>query len=221
MLVIAVNGSPRKEWNTATLLAEALDGAKAAGADTEMVHLYDLKYTGCKSCFACKKIGGKSYGRCAVKDGLRPVLEKVPEAAALVLGSPLYLHCETGQMRAFLERLVFPNLAYAPGYPTLFPRKLPTALVYTMNMGAKMLEGHHQAAAMANTQVWMQRVFKSCETLMSTDTLQFDDYATYLSTAWDPEAKARRRREVFPQDCAAARELGARLVEQARAGQPA
>ena len=77
MLVIAVNGSPRKTWNTATLLKEVLKGARAAGADTELVHLYDLDYAGCKSCFACKKVGGRSYGRCAVRDGLRPILEGI------------------------------------------------------------------------------------------------------------------------------------------------
>ena len=46
MKVIAVNGSPRKTWNTATLLQKALDGAKSVGADTELVHLYDLNFKG-------------------------------------------------------------------------------------------------------------------------------------------------------------------------------
>ncbi len=35
MKIIAVNGSPRKEWNTATLLRYALQGAEAQGAETE------------------------------------------------------------------------------------------------------------------------------------------------------------------------------------------
>lgn len=68
--VIAVNGSPRKKWNTATLLKHALEGGKSLGADTELVHLYDLDYKGCTSCFACKLKGGKSYGKCATKDEL-------------------------------------------------------------------------------------------------------------------------------------------------------
>ena len=55
MKVIAVNGSPRKTWNTATLLQKALDGAKSVDADTELVHLYDLNFKGCTSCFACKE----------------------------------------------------------------------------------------------------------------------------------------------------------------------
>jgi len=54
MKVIAINGSPRKKWNTATLLEKTLDGAASRGADTELVHLYDLSYKGCISCFTCK-----------------------------------------------------------------------------------------------------------------------------------------------------------------------
>ena len=43
MQVIGINGSPRKQWNTATLVVKALEGAVAQGAKTELVHLYDLE----------------------------------------------------------------------------------------------------------------------------------------------------------------------------------
>ena len=68
MKIMAFNGSPRKEWNTATLLKKALEGASSQGAKTELIHLYDLKYKGCISCFACKEKGGKGYGKCVVRD---------------------------------------------------------------------------------------------------------------------------------------------------------
>jgi len=70
------------------LLRRALAGAKAKGAMTEFVHLYDLSFRGCVSCFACKKIGGKSYGRCAVRDELTPLLTKAAEADVLILAHP-------------------------------------------------------------------------------------------------------------------------------------
>lgn len=73
----AINGSPRREWNTAQLLKSALRGAAAASMKTNLYHLYDLDFKGCISCFACKLIGGSSYGRCAVQDGLTPVLEEI------------------------------------------------------------------------------------------------------------------------------------------------
>ncbi len=61
MNVVAINGSPRKNWNTAILLNKALEGAAAKNASTELIHLYDLNFKGCVSCFACKQRGGKSY----------------------------------------------------------------------------------------------------------------------------------------------------------------
>lgn len=130
--VIVINGSPRKTWNTATLLEHALKGAESAGAKTELVHLYDLDYKGCTSCFACKLKGGKSYGKCALNDDLTPVLDRISRADAFILGSPVYLGTATGEMRSFLERLAFPYLVYDREHSSLFPKKIPTAFIYTM-----------------------------------------------------------------------------------------
>ncbi len=105
--IIAINGSPRKNGNTATLLDKALEGAKASGPDdvvTECIDLYDLNYSGCRSCFACKRIGGKSYGKCAVQDDLHAVLEKVLTSDGIIIGSPIYYRNITGGLHSFLER---------------------------------------------------------------------------------------------------------------------
>jgi multimeric flavodoxin WrbA len=48
MKSLAINGSPRKTWNTATMLENALQGAASAGAETEIIHLYDLDFKGGK-----------------------------------------------------------------------------------------------------------------------------------------------------------------------------
>jgi len=97
MNVLAINGSPRKHWNTAMLLNKALEGAASQGAETELIHLYDLNYKGCISCFACKLKGGNSYGKCAYQDDLTTVLEKIETADAVILGSPIYLSNVTGE----------------------------------------------------------------------------------------------------------------------------
>ena len=214
MNVIAVNGSPRKKWNTSTLLEHALEGAKSQGANVELVHLYDLDFKGCVSCFECKKTGGKSYGRCAVKDGLTPLLAQIAKADALILGTPIYFGTESGEMRSFLERLLFPYVTYTPEYLTLFGRKIPTAFIYTMNVDEDFAASHYQDKPIGLTQSVLSRVFGSCELLLCTDTYQFKDYSKYLSTRWDAAAKAKRREEVFPQDCAKALELGQRLAGQ-------
>jgi multimeric flavodoxin WrbA len=113
MKVIAINGSPRKKWNTSTLLEKALEGAASQGAETELIHLYDLDYKGCTSCFACKLKDGKSYGKCAMHDGLTKVLEMFVDVKAFILGSPIYFGTVTGEMRSFMERLLFPYLVYS------------------------------------------------------------------------------------------------------------
>ena len=64
MNVIAVNGSPRKNWNTATLLNKAIEGAKSVGAETELFHLYDLNFKGYASSFSSKRKGSKNNGIC-------------------------------------------------------------------------------------------------------------------------------------------------------------
>jgi multimeric flavodoxin WrbA len=212
MNAIAINGSPRKTWNTATLLRKALAGAKSKGAKTELVHLYNLSYRGCISCFECKKIGGRNYGRCAVKDELTPVLTKIAEANVLILGSPLYFHTESGEMRSFMERLLFPYVTYTPERTCIFPGKVQAGLIYTMNVSEENMAAYHQDVSVAASCGVMTRVFGNCKVLLSTDTLQFRDYSKYVSTLFDPTAKGKRREEVFPKDCARAFELGATLT---------
>ena len=209
--VIAINGSPRKTWNTATLLEHALQGAASEGKETELIHLYDLDFKGCTSCFACKLVGGKSYGRCAEQDDLTPFLEQILDADALILGSPIYLGTATGEMRSFLERLVFPYLVYDPGRSSLFPGKIPTGFIYTMGADEGRVKEMGYEAQFKLTVMLLERTFGSSESLVVTDTLQFDDYARYVSSAFDPGAKARRHREVFPDDCKKAFHLGKRL----------
>ncbi|NPV93375.1 MAG: flavodoxin family protein [Firmicutes bacterium] len=214
MKVIAFNGSPRKEWNTAILLNRALEGAVSRGAETRLIHLYDLDYKGCRSCFSCKLKGGKSYGRCAVKDDLTPVLEQVEGADALVMGSPIYIGGVTGQMKSFIERLTFPYLVYDLNRSTLFKKKIKTGFIYTMGANeARIREVGYDQPAKVNGMV-LARIFGASESLLVTDTYQFDDYSRYETSGLDPEAKAKRRAEVFPLDCQKAFEMGVRLAER-------
>lgn len=76
MKAMFFNGSPRKNWNTAKLLESAMEGSRSAGAEAELVNLYDIDFKGCKSCFVCKLTNARTNGVCAIRDDLRPVLER-------------------------------------------------------------------------------------------------------------------------------------------------
>ena len=212
MKVIAINGSPRKKWNTATMLRHALEGAASGGAETELIHLYDLEFKGCTSCFSCKLKGGKSYGKCAVQDELTPILEKIEDVDALILGSPIYFGNVTGEMRCFMERLFFPYLTYTRPPASIFPKKIPTAFVYTMNVSEQLMKENYGTLVDANEQL-LTRMFGQTESLFSFETLQFEDYDKVVFSYCDPEERKERRKTVFPQDCSRASELGARLVK--------
>ncbi len=212
MKVIALNGSPRKKWNTATLLQHALDGAASKGAETELIHLYDYSYKGCISCFACKLKEGKSYGRCAVNDDLKPILNKVHDADAIILGSPIYFGMPTGVIKSFMERLLFQYHIYDANYSSLFKRKISTGLIYTMNVDQSLMEAIGFDRILRGIEMIFKRCFGASETLMVTDTYQFDDYSKYETSAFNEAKKAQRRREVFPEDCRKAFEMGVRFA---------
>ena len=55
MKTVILNGSPRKNWNTAQILKEAQRGAESAGDEVSYVDLYSLDNNGCRGCMACKR----------------------------------------------------------------------------------------------------------------------------------------------------------------------
>ena len=212
MKVFAFNGSPRKTWNTATLLNKALEGAASKGAEIEMIHLYDLSYKGCISCFACKMRDGASYGKCALKDDLTPVLARIDESDAILLGSPIYFFRVTGEMRSFMERLLFPYLEYADPWRSLYPRKIKTGIIYTMNITEEEMKEVSLGYSLDANEAILKMIFGAAESLYCYDTYQFQDYSTVVADRINVQAKEQRRREVFPNDCEKVYEMGCRLA---------
>ena len=221
MKFLAINGSPRKKHNTAQLLEAALAGAASKGAQTELVHLYDLNFKGCVSCFACKLKDCQRPGICLRQDGLTPILEQAMAADALLLGSPIYFESVTGEMRSLLERLLFPVLTYTEGYKSLLERKIPVGFIYTMNVTTQFMERANYLAALRFAEMDLERLFGHCEALTANDTTQFDDYSKYLCTVFDPEQKKQARNEQFPEDKENAFALGNRLIELVKQSLPA
>lgn len=212
MKIIAINGSPRKSWNTATLLNKALEGATTHGAETELINLYDLEYKGCISCFACKRKDGV-HGKCAMKDDLTPVLEKLETADAIIFGSPIYYMNITSSMLALLERFLFSHTIYSAEIPTVYPRKIQAGFIYTMNINEKLSGEFGIKGVLKTHQNPIERMLGTqLELLYCHDTYQFTDYDKYESSIFSKEAKAKQKAEQFPIDCKEAFEMGVRLA---------
>ena len=222
MHIMAFNGSPRKTWNTGTLVSKALEGAASAGAETTLVHLYDLAYQGCVSCLACKRQTMHDDRRCITQDALTPILHQALQADALILGSPVYFYGETSGFRAFMERLLYPWLSYESDRLSYAPRNIPVALIYTMGLTHEQISkprpGYPADLVLHCPQTshyFFDRVFGSCECFFSYDTLQVEDYSKYSMSRFNADAKLHGRQHVFPEDCRRAFDLGARLARGA------
>jgi multimeric flavodoxin WrbA len=211
MNVIAVNGSPRKTWNTATLLTKALEGAKSVGAETELVHLYDLRFTGCTSCLSCKEKGNTNLGLCSMNDGLSDCLKRISQCDVLFLGSPIYISAVTGVMHCFLERLFFPALTYNKGHGSVFQGKVSSCFFYTMGAPEERVKSNNYEAIFQFNKMRLETLHGTSEYLASYNTYQFDDYSKYDASMFDEKEKAKIRKEQFPLDCRKAFDTGARL----------
>ena len=225
-----INGSPRKNGNTAQLLKRAMDGAREAGAEVELVNLYDrsLNYKGCMSCFACKLKGGKK-GVCSFKDDLQPILHKAVEADVLVCGSPNYCGYPSAALRAFMERMEFPAVNYSDYSKPVVLKRICSATIYTMNCPNEDVYRQMNYPILMDTSAQQLGVFGPTEILCSYDTYQFSNYTeilcsydTYQFSNYDrydaatfSEAhKAEVRDTQFPIDLEKAYELGKRLVKK-------
>jgi multimeric flavodoxin WrbA len=211
--VIGLDGGPRKGWNTATLLDEALAGAREAGAETSVFRLFDLVFKGCASCFSCKRKDHYLDGVCALKDGLSPVLEAARGAAGIVMASPVYISDVTACLRAFLERYVFINLSYDNDHPAVLEKAPAVLVIYTTGAPADRFPLVGYDVLFRQHRNFLERINSaSVEQLVSSDTYQFTDYSKYHAPAFDVTHKQKIREEVFPADREKARAAGARLI---------
>lgn len=212
MKAIAVNGSPRKKWNTATVLQHALDGAASKGAETEMIHLYDLNYKGCISCFGCKRKDSTDPLSCHRSDELTPVLAKIKSCDVLFVGTPIYMGNVTGELRSFMERLLFPLVSYEDMSTLPFKGNIPVAVFYTANMPEQAAE--HSRQMFESNSSTFRMLGGTTEYYACYSTYQFDDYSKYAAGRLNEEERRKFRDEVFPKDCAKAFEIGARLSDK-------
>ena len=212
--IVAINTSPRTEWNTGILVLEAAKGAEAAGAEVQVIDLDKLeKFTGCASCFACKLPA--NLGKCIYHDGLAPVLEAIRNADGLIIGSPNYLgDCSAG-FRALYERLIFQYITYKTEIASYNDRKIPVLLLMTSNVAEEMYDQFGYSQMLQRYQTTFQNFVGPTKIMISGNTLQVHDYDRYNWTMFDPAAKKERRETEFPKEKQQAYTLGAAMCGEA------
>ncbi|MBL7537425.1 hypothetical protein, partial [Escherichia coli] len=94
----------------------------------------------------------------------------------------------------FLERLLFPYLAYTDPPQSLFPKKIRSAWIYTMNASEKDARQMGYDQLFEQNEFAMKMIFGNCTSLMSYDTYQFEDYSKMEASRFDVDHKEKRRR---------------------------
>ena len=102
MKVLMINGSPRREGNTATALGEMAKVFADEGIDVEMVEIAAKDVRGCIACGKCSELG-----RCVFDDIVNECAEKLAQADGLVVGTPVYYGSANGSIVSLMDRLFY------------------------------------------------------------------------------------------------------------------
>lgn len=134
MNILGIVCSPRKEGNTEFLVKEALNVARKAGADVELLKIAEMDIAPCDGCQSCKKIG-----KCKIKDDMDNVYGKLQGASGIIIGTPVYFWSVSGQAKVLMDR------TYALRFPEW---KLKGKIAGAIAVGAH--KGHQTALSTLN-----------------------------------------------------------------------
>ena len=99
--VLILNGSPRKNGKTASLVKAFVEGAEASGNEVKELYLQGMNVGGCLACEGCQR----NNGTCVQKDDMQIVNEAFLWADVVVFASPQYWGTITGQLKIVIDRL--------------------------------------------------------------------------------------------------------------------
>ncbi len=130
MKVVAFNGSPRPEGNTAILIRKVIAELEAEGIETEYIQLGGQQIHGCMACATCRKLKNKECK--IVNDNVNLYIKKMVEADGIILGSPTYFSMMTPELKALIDRAGY----VAMSNDHMFKRKVGAAVVAVRRTGA-------------------------------------------------------------------------------------
>lgn len=207
--IMIIDGGPRKNFNTASMLQKFAEGAQSISSDVDVktIRLYDMDYKGCMSCMVCK-IKGKASNICKFKDALTPILEEISQADGMALGSPIYFGQITGQMQAFLERLAFPWLSYND-YSMTAPKRMPVVLMETMNGTPEK----NNSQGYGSMEYCITAALGEPKKLIAYNTYQVKNYERFELASFSEEAKRNWRDTHWEEDLQKAFDAGKQMAE--------
>lgn len=130
MKVLAINGSPRKDGNTAIMIKGVFEELEKEGIETELIQFSGKTIQGCKACMKCFENKDK---KCVFNnDDFNECFKKMIEADGIILGSPTYFTDVTAEMKGLIDRAGFVSFAN----DRLFTRKTGAAVVAVRRAGS-------------------------------------------------------------------------------------
>ena len=144
MKLTVIFGSPRKNGNTASLLAPFIDELKAAGAEVVCFDVYEKNVAGCRACLQCQKDKSRAY--CVVDDDMQPIIKAVAESEILIVAAPIYCWGMPGPVKTVFDRFIYAFCKYYgddPHGPALLAGKklaLITTCGYPVEKGTDLYE---------------------------------------------------------------------------------
>lgn len=207
--IMIIDGGPRKNFNTASMLQKFAEGAQSISSDVDVktIRLYDMDYKGCMSCMVCK-IKGKASNICKFKDALTPILEEISQADGMALGSPIYFGQITGRMQAFLERLAFPWLSYND-YSMTAPKRMPVVLMETMNGTPE----RNNSQGYGSMEYCITAALGEPQKLIAYNTYQVKNYERFELASFSEEEKRLWRDTHWEEDLQKAFDAGKLMAE--------
>ena len=103
MNVTIIQGSPRKNGNTATLVAAVAGRLHAGGVALSSAYLHGMELAPCNGCMACQKV--EDAPGCVIKDDMQALFQQLLTSDCIVFASPVYCYGFSAQMKLFLDRI--------------------------------------------------------------------------------------------------------------------
>lgn len=209
---IVINSSPRKNMNTSQLVKAAVNQLEEMGRTVKQYNLYDLDYKGCYSCFSCKRTNTPGYGKCHIDDDLKPIFDEIRESSGIIMATPIYYRDVAGELRSFIERLLFQHMLYTTPPRSVFGKRINVGMIYTMNIAEEQFQNYSLKNHLEGLESSINLVLGDVKSFFAFSTNQLLNYDGIEYTYINSEERLKRYREFFPEELKRVREFAKQLV---------